>query len=76
MRITIESTERIVELNGTPARIWEGETAAGVKVVCLVAQIAARTDQDQSELEADLQECHAPPSADGVKAFDLRMFLP
>ena len=40
MKITIESTSKIVSLNGIPARIWEGETENGIKVHCFISRIA------------------------------------
>lgn len=39
MKITIESTDKIVYLNGIPARIWEGETASGICVHCFITRI-------------------------------------
>lgn len=36
MKITIESSNKIVELNGVPARIWEGQIESGIKVHCFV----------------------------------------
>jgi hypothetical protein len=76
MKITIESTDQIVTLSkGTseiPARVWEGETENGVKVVCLITRIAARKDQDLRQFDAELRECR-PPSPEQV--FPLRMIL-
>lgn len=34
MKITVESTDKIVHLDGVPARIWDGETSTGIKVHC------------------------------------------
>lgn len=76
MKITIESTTKIVNLidrlsgQGVPARVWEGETESGVKVVCLIARIAARADQDLSEFDRELKE-QKQPEAENV--FPLRM---
>lgn len=77
MKITITSTTRIVELNGVPARIWEGHTEGGVAVYCYITRIAvdrgAATQEQLKEFERDLQE-HAPPSAD-VQAIPPRLIL-
>ena len=74
MRITIESTSKIVELNGVPARIWEGETESGIPVHCYVTRIAAPPEGvDLTEFEKELQE-HKAPSPE-VEAIPLRMIL-
>lgn len=85
MKITIESTTQIVNLidrlsgQGVPARVWEGKTESGVKVVCLIVRIAARADQDlaeiievASEFDRELKE-QKQPEAENV--FPLRMIL-
>lgn len=71
MRITIESTSRLVEINGVPARVWEGTTDKGVPVIAFIPRVAARADHDVTEFERDLQETK-PPSAD-AQAFPARM---
>ena len=73
MKITIESTSKIVHLNGVPARIWEGKTKSGIPIRCYVTRNSVNKNQDQSQFERELQE-HAPPSAE-VKALPLRMIL-
>jgi hypothetical protein len=73
MEMIIESTTRIVEANGVPCRVWEGVTARGVKVECLIALVAVREGQDVAQFEAELKECRAP-SAD-AQVFPLRMIL-
>ena len=60
MKITIESTEKIVELNGVPARIWEGHTKSGIEVHCFVTRIAVHRDSNCEEFEKELQEQKAP----------------
>lgn len=74
MKMTIESTSRIVHVNGVPARIWQGTTEAGVAVVVAVTRVAVGKGDDAHELERDLVE-HAPPNAAAVEAFPLRMVL-
>lgn len=73
MKIIIESTTKIVELNGVPARIWEGQTDTGIPVHCFVTRIAVALDQDHAQFEIELQECK-PPRPE-LKAYDLRYFL-
>ena len=73
MKITIESTTRVVTADGIPCRVWEGVSERGVKVQALIPRIAALADQDLSQFEAELQE-QRPPSA-GVTAFPARLIL-
>ena len=73
MRIQLESTSQIVEVNGVPARVWEGATESGVAVACLITRIAVKRDADCSQFEAELKETR-PPTAE-LNAFPLRMVL-
>lgn len=73
MKITIESTSKTVELNGVPARIWEGTTESGIKVHCFVTRIAAPADADLSQFDRELQE-HAAPS-NAMCVYPLRMLI-
>lgn len=61
MKITIESTSKIVELKGVPSRIWEGQTESGIKVHCFVTRIGIDKDElRKSEFEKELKETRAP----------------
>lgn len=78
MRVTLESTTRIIECSTGDgatfqARVWEGVTERGVKVQALIPRIAAHKDQDFTQFEAELKE-QAAPSAE-VCAFPLRLIL-
>lgn len=74
MKVLLQSTTKIVELNGVPARIWEGTTESGIKVHAFITRIAIDEDEkDPSEFERELKEC-AVPSA-GVAAYDFRLIL-
>ena len=73
MKITIESTTKIVNADGIDCRIWEGETERGVKVQCLIPRIAAWVGEDLAQFEAELRE-QRPPSAE-VEVWPLRMIL-
>jgi hypothetical protein len=56
MKITIESTTKIIKANGIDCRVWEGTTERGVKLQALIPRIAALGDQDLSQFESELQE--------------------
>jgi hypothetical protein len=79
MKITIESTDRIIELTDESggaigfARLWEGETESGIKVQCLVTRIAASSLEDLSQFEKELRETRAPQVY--PQAFPLRMII-
>lgn len=78
MKITIESTSRIIEIEmprgvSVPARVWEGKTESGIPVQVLVTRVAVLKTEDCSQFEAELQE-HKAPSAETM-AFPLRMVL-
>ena len=73
MRITAESTEKIVAFNGVPARIWEAVTENGIRCHLYVTRIAVSEGEDCSEFDQELQE-HKPPSVE-IQAIPLRMIL-
>lgn len=79
MRVTLESTEQLVTLNGVPARVWEGETASGVRVHALIARVGVSAAESPATLEqfaAELVECR-PPSREVREAYgiDPRLIL-
>ena len=65
MKLIIESTSKLVVVDGVPARIWEGHTDTGIPVHCFVTRVAA-------QIERELQEHRAPSIANG---YPLRMLL-
>lgn len=74
MKITIESTTKIVHLNNVPARVWEGTTEKGIKVHCFITRIAVDENEPRiEEFENELQE-QAKPSAE-VESIPLRMII-
>lgn len=78
MRVTLESTDRIVELvtpQGTvPGRVWEGTTSHGVKCYAVLTRIAAHKDENLTEFERELKVCRQP-SREALEAIPLRMVL-
>lgn len=73
MKITMSSTTKTVELNGVPARIWEGETVSGIKCHAYITRIAVDPGQDESQFQTELAECE-PPSPE-LESIPLRMIL-
>lgn len=74
MKLTIQSTEHVVHVNGVPARLWEGTSESGVRVFCLVTRCAVERTQDCSQFERELREC-AQPTLEGLHVFPLRFVL-
>jgi hypothetical protein len=77
MKVTLESTTKIVELtlNGQtlPARIWEGVTERGIRCHAYVTRIAVHESLDSSQFEAELQEHRRATAA--IEAIPLRLIL-
>lgn len=74
MKITIESTDKIVHLNGIPARIWEGETASGIHVHCFITRIAVGKDEPRiEEFEEELEETVSPSPE--IDAYPSRLII-
>ena len=80
MKITVESTEEIVELAGKsgilPTRIWEGQTDDGIPVKLFVTRVAVREDQPADVFERFARELtETAPLRRGAQVFDLRYFV-
>lgn len=60
MRLTMESTDVITEIEGVPVRLWKATTESGVECVAYVHRIAVAPDADASEFERELRT-QAPP---------------
>lgn len=76
MKIEIQNTTKIVEVNGVPARVWEGQTESGIKVHCFVTRIAIDESEPEKVKEIfakELQEVKKPSA--GVQAYPLRLVL-
>jgi hypothetical protein len=73
MKITIEPTTKMVQINGIPARIWEGVSDSGIPVHCYVTRIAVPKDMDCAQFDRELSEQRAPSAE--VEAIPLRVVL-
>ena len=75
MKLQIESTEKIVTLDGVSMRLWEGTTESGVPVVAFVARVAVPENRPQEEyriFETELRQLRKP-SPELAGGFDARM---
>ncbi len=74
MKATIESTTKIVELNGVPARIWEGESESGIRFHCYITRVAIDEQETRTaEFQQELAEQRVPSVA--LEAIPLRLIL-
>ena len=73
MKIEIESTEKIIMLDGVPVRVWEGFTESGIEVHCFVTRISPQTNENIEQFEQELKEQKAPSEA--IRAYPLSMIL-
>jgi hypothetical protein len=73
MKITLENTTKMVQLNGVPARIWEGKTESGIRVHAFITQIGVPDGEDQTQFQRELKETKAPSAE--VAVYPMRMVL-
>jgi hypothetical protein len=73
MKINIESTTKIVQLNGVPARIWEGTTETGIKIHAFITRVAIGKNEDGTQFEKELHECAVPSTE--IEAYPLNLIL-
>ena len=62
MKIVIEATDKLTELDGVPVRLWEGVTDRGVPCKVFVHRIAVHDSEDQTAFRQELQEKLPPLS--------------
>lgn len=62
MKINIESTTKVVNVNGVAARIWEGQTDTGIKVQAFLTRIASKDEpKDLSYCDQRMQQLGITP---------------
>ena len=74
MKIEIEPTGTIQEVNGTRRRIWEGKNDKVVPVKAWIATVSPQTNDEaiNAEFARDLKEVKGEHHA---HAYDLRLFV-
>lgn len=63
MRLQIEPTGHIAEVNGVQCRIWNGVSESGAGVIVFVATLAVKADEPRAVIEAferELREIGPP----------------
>jgi hypothetical protein len=56
MKIIIESTDAITQIDGVPVRLWEGTTEDGVPCKVFIHRIAVANEQDATVFEKELEQ--------------------
>ncbi|MCJ2069624.1 hypothetical protein MKK75_12630 [Methylobacterium sp. J-030] len=72
MKLTLEPTDRIEDVRGTPCRVWSGTTDAGTPVLAWIPAVQPQT-HDPDELAAFEAELRKMPYRRELVSFDLRM---
>jgi len=62
MKITIESTNEITDIDGVAVRLWNGVTESGIKVKVFVHLLGVHEKEDQGEFLRQLAEATPPGS--------------
>jgi len=79
MKLTIESTTKVVTVNGVFARIWEGTTDGGIPVHCYITRVAVPAsptgldDDVATQFARELEVCRSPSAE--VAAIPARLIL-
>ena len=74
MEIQMRSTNVIKKIDGIEMRIWEGVTRSGVPIVAMIARIAVKLDEDQTEFLVELIEA-SPPNVGPGDFYDFRTLI-
>ena len=56
MKITMIATEKLTQINGVQARLWEGITEQGVKCKVFVHRVLVHKSEDSTQFEKELIE--------------------
>ena len=73
MKLTLESSNELVKMDGVPCRVWTGKTDKGIEVFAFIHRVAVRSDANCEEFEKDLKEEQPPLSA--TKKHELRHII-
>jgi len=60
MRLTIESTDVLTELDSVKVRLWEGRTESGIPCKVFIHRVVVANAVDQTQFEQELRE-QVPP---------------
>jgi hypothetical protein len=84
MKITIESTSKIVSLVivgvDVPARVWQGETESGIPVQCFITLITPEIHEDNPDIDRltvdfERELIRQAPPRESIDEIPLRMII-
>jgi hypothetical protein len=76
VRVTAQSTDEIVTVNGQQCRIWRARSARGIEFLMYVQRVRVGAEDKQEEFKRELVETPAPPDlGDGSRAIDGRLIF-
>lgn len=64
MKLTLESTAEIVEVDGVECRRWVGRTETGVECFAFIHRLAVAPGADARQFRAELQLMSRPKKSD------------
>jgi hypothetical protein len=71
MKATMESTDKMLIIQGLNFRVWEGTTEKGTKFVALVNRLAATDPEKQGALvQETLPKNHKPADANSLATLE------
>jgi hypothetical protein len=75
MKILIEATDTITDVDGVPVRLWEGWTENGIPCAVLVHRIVTLDSGEAAKCFADLQDQKPPANSPSLAIALSEMFL-
>lgn len=73
MKIIMEPTTKLVDVNGVKTRLWQGHTENGIACHAYVALVGVDRSADTTDFERELREVAAPRP--DLNFIPLRMIL-
>ncbi len=70
MKLTIEATDQLTQIDGVPVRVWTGRTVSGIPCTVFVHRIAVSNAENSEQFDHELKE-QLPPG----RFFNLRQVL-
>jgi hypothetical protein len=70
MKLTIEATDKLTQMDGVAVRVWTGRTESGIPCTVFVHRIAVSNSENSEQFDRELKE-QLPPG----RTFDLRQVL-
>jgi len=66
MKIEIESTDKVTEIDGVQVRLWKGITEQNIECLVFVHRLAVKNIQDQSQFQKELKEIQWQVSSERI----------